>query len=62
MGPGDASSKTSTQAVAAKVLSIASGRKDCVGFISPFYGDVVGVVSSETQTENVIDFLSLIHI
>ena len=58
MGPGDAASKTSTQAVAAKVLSIASGRKDCVGFISPFYGDVVGVVSSETQTENVIDFYS----
>ena len=58
MGPGDASSKTATQAVAAKVLSIASGRKDCVGFISPFYGDVVGVVSSETQTENVIDFYS----
>jgi phage tail sheath protein FI len=58
MGPGDAASKTATQSVAAKVLSIASGRKDCVGFISPFYGDVVGVVSSETQTENVIDFYS----
>ena len=56
MGPGDASSKTNTQAIAAKVLSICSGRKDCVGFISPYYGDVVGVTSSATQTQNVVDF------
>ena len=56
MGPGDASSKTNTQAIAAKVLSVCSGRKDCVGFLSPFYGDVVGVTSSATQTQNVIDF------
>ena len=56
MGPGDASSKTNTQAIAAKVLSSCSGRKDCVGFISPYYGDVVGVTSSATQTQNVVDF------
>ena len=56
MGPGDASSKTNTQAIAAKVLSVCSGRKDAVGFISPYYGDVVGVTSSATQTQNVIDF------
>ena len=56
MGPGDAGSKQNTQAIAAKVLSIASGRKDAVGFISPFYGDVVGVTSSTTQTNNVVDF------
>ena len=56
MGPGDASSKTNTQAIAAKVLSVCSGRKDCVGFLSPYYGDVVGVTSSATQTQNVIDF------
>ena len=56
MGPGDASSKTNTQAIAAKVLSVASGRKDCVGFLSPYYGDVVGVTSSATQTQNVVDF------
>ena len=58
MGPGDASSKTNTQAIAAKVLSVASGRKDCVGFLSPYYGDVVGVTSSATQTRNVVDFYS----
>ena len=56
MGPGDTGSKTNTQAIAAKVLSIASGRKDCVGFLSPCYTDVVGVTSSATQTQNVIDF------
>ena len=56
MGPGDAGSKTNTQAIAAKVLSVCSGRKDCVGFLSPYYGDVVGVTSSATQTQNVIDF------
>ena len=52
MGPGDIGSKSNTQSIAAKVLSIASGRKDAVGFISPFYG----VTSSTTQTQNVVDF------
>ena len=56
MGPGDASSKTNTQAIAAKVLSVCSSRKDAVGFLSPYYGDVVGVTSSATQTNNVVDF------
>ena len=58
MGPGDASSKINTQAIAAKVLQVCSGRKDCVGFISPYYGDVVGVTSSATQTQNIVDFYS----
>ena len=56
MGPGDASSKTNTQAIAAQVLSICSQRKDCVGFISPCYTDVVGVTNSTTQTNNVVSF------
>jgi len=55
-GPGDSASKTNTQSVAASVLSIASARKDCVGFCSPYRGDVVGVVSSATQTDNVVNF------
>ena len=58
MGPGDASSKTNTQAIASQVLSICAGRKDCVGFLSPYRGDVVGVTSSTTQTQNVVDFYS----
>ena len=56
MGPGDAASKTNTQAIAAQVLSICSLRKDCVGFISPCYTDVVGVTNSTTQTNNVVSF------
>tara|TARA_B100001029_G_scaffold178351_1_gene184920 strand:+ start:1237 stop:3252 length:2016 start_codon:yes stop_codon:yes gene_type:complete len=58
MGPGDAASKTNTQAIGAAVLTITSNRKDCVGFLSPYRGDVVGVTSSTTQTSNVVDFYS----
>ena len=58
MGGGDTGSKTNSQAIAATVLSICSSRKDAVGFISPYYGDVVGVTSSATQTQNVVDFYS----
>ena len=57
-GPGDASSKVNTQAIADAVITIAASRKDCVGFVSPYRGDVVGVTSSSTQTQNVIDFFS----
>ena len=57
-GPGDAASKTNTQAIGAAVLTITSNRKDCVGFLSPFRGDVVGVTSSMTQTQNVVDYYS----
>ena len=56
MGPGDAASKSNTQAIGAAVLTITSNRKDCVGFLSPFRGDVVGVTSSATQTTNVVNF------
>jgi len=55
-GPGDIANKSNTQAVAASVLAIASSRKDCVGFLSPYRGDVVGVTNSATQTSNVVDF------
>ena len=58
MGPGDAASKGNTQSVASAILTIASNRKDCVAFCSPYRGDVVGVTNSATQTQNVIDFFS----
>ncbi len=57
-GPGDSSSKTNSQSIASSVLTIAASRKDCVAFVSPFRGDVVGVTSSATQTNNVVDFYS----
>ena len=60
MGPGDigsgASAKSNTKAIAAAALSIASQRKDCIAFLSPYRGDVVGVTSSATQAQNVVDF------
>ena len=56
MGPGDTTSKVNSQAIATSLATIASGRKDCVAFLSPFKGDVVGVTSSAQQTANVIDF------
>ena len=56
MGPGDAGSKTNTQAIADKMLSLASARKDCVAFLSPYRGDVVGVTESAQQTKNVVEF------
>ena len=60
MGPGDATSKTNSQSIASSLATIASGRKDCVAFLSPFKGDVVGVTSSADQTRNVIDFFQSI--
>ena len=57
-GPGDSSNKTNSQSIASSVLTIAASRKDCVAFISPFRGDVVGVTNSSTQTNNVVDFYS----
>ena len=58
MGGGTQSGKTDHQSIATKVLSVCSSRKDAVGFISPYYSDVVGVTSSTTQTQNVVDFFS----
>ncbi len=59
-GPGDtgstAAAKTNSKAVAAAALTISSARKDCIAFLSPYRGDVVGVTSSATQTQNVVDF------
>ena len=60
MGPGDATSKVNSQAIAQSLATIASGRKDCVAFLSPFKGDVVGVTSSADQTKNVIDFFQTV--
>ena len=60
MGPGDigsgASAKSNTKAIAAAALTIASARKDCIAYLSPYRGDVVGVTSSATQAQNVVEF------
>ena len=38
------------------VMDIATGRKDCVAFISPARTDVVNVANAVTQTQNVVGF------
>lgn len=43
---------------AKKIISICEARKDCMGFISPFRGAVVGVPSAATQVTNVVDFFN----
>jgi hypothetical protein len=45
-GPGD-------QVHAQNVINVCNSRKDCVGFISPLFADVVGVTSSATVTTNI---------
>jgi len=45
-----------SQAKANKLIDIAEARKDCVATISPHRAGVVGVVNSDTQTTNIIDF------
>ena len=57
MGGGGAT-ETESKAKANKLISIAGNRKDCVAFISPDKGNVVGVSDSSTQTTNIVDFFS----
>jgi len=55
MGGGGAT-ETESKAKANKLISIAGLRKDCVAFISPDKGNVVGVSDSGTQTSNIVGF------
>jgi len=55
MGPA-AGSTSDAQAKAAKLITIASSRKDCMAFISPARSNVIGVSSSTDQTNNVVSF------
>ena len=57
MGPGLAT-KAESQSKASTLISIANARKDCIAVISPHRGDVVDVISPETQTNNVIEFFA----
>ena len=50
------SNRTASLAKAARVLQIASARKDCIGFVSAHKGDVVGVSDSGTATNNMIAY------
>ena len=41
--------------------NLADARKDCVAFFSPEKADVVGVTSSSTATDNIIDFRDTVN-
>jgi hypothetical protein len=60
MGPA-AGSVSDAKSKAAKLIQIASARKDCVAFISPARSNVVGVSSSVDQTNNVVSFFDTLE-
>lgn len=41
--------------------NIAEVRKDCVVFVSPAYGDVVGINTENAQAQNIVDFRRLLR-
>ena len=55
-GPSQTSADATGDTKATAVMDIANDRKDCVAFISPARGDVVGVANAITQTQNVVGF------
>ena len=55
-GPSQTSADATGDTKATAVMDIATGRKDCVAFISPARADVVNVANAVTQTQNVVGF------
>ena len=55
-GPSQTGADATGDTKATAVMDIATGRKDCVAFISPARADVVGVSNAITQTQNVVSF------
>ena len=53
---GGGATELETIAKANKLISIAGNRKDCIAYLSPHKGNVVGVSNSATQTQNVVDY------
>jgi len=56
-GPG-LTNEFDSQAKANKLIAIATGRKDCLAVVSPHRANVVDVLNSDTQTNNIIKFFS----
>jgi hypothetical protein len=59
-GPGDIEDPAATKVHAQDVINLCNSRKDCLGFISPRFEDVVGVASSDTQTTNVKGYFDVL--
>ncbi len=56
-GPG-LTNEFDSQAKANRLIAIATGRKDCLAVVSPHRANVVDVLNSDTQTNNIIKFFS----
>ena len=55
-GPSGGASIYESQAKASELITIAEGRKDCIACISPHKDGVIGQVSTELQTANILEF------
>ncbi len=53
---GSGANSTESLAKVNKLVSIVTSRKDCMAFVSPHRGNVVGVSDSRTQTTNIVNF------
>lgn len=58
---GSLGNESDTKTKAAKVISVADGRKDCIGFVSPHVGNQIGTsgqLSEADQLQNTLDYFS----
>ena len=58
---GSLANEADTKTKAAKVISVADGRKDCIGFVSPHVGNQIGAsgqLSEADQLQNTLDYFS----
>tara|TARA_Y100000816_G_scaffold224871_1_gene169782 strand:+ start:6888 stop:9131 length:2244 start_codon:yes stop_codon:yes gene_type:complete len=60
MGPG-CSTEAESQAKANYLISLAEGRKDCMAVIGPHRANVVNVTNTTTQTDNLVQYYSVLN-
>ena len=60
MGPGMVS-EFESQAKANYLIALANGRKDCMAVVGPHRANIVDVTNTDTQTENLIKFFSVLN-
>jgi hypothetical protein len=60
MGPG-CSTEAESQAKANYLISLAEGRKDCMAVIGPHRANLVNVTNTTTQTDNLIQYFSVLN-
>jgi phage tail sheath protein FI len=60
MGPG-CSTEPESQAKANYLISLAEGRKDCMAVIGPHRTNLVNVTNTTTQTNNLINYYSVLN-